>query len=1225
MDEAVILSSSGDDWRKRVSETFGFMNVGSLRQGFSGLARTVAEMPGPTLDSCNPVSIVDAMSVADGAASGTTAWPVILSQTRRLLGQDVSTRTDFDQLNHVIETVAEFLGGAAFGCESNTSPFSSSTGAVPIVLSVPAFATSETWLTACHSPTATGRFPSCLTVIVPVAIVGESFSGEEVGIENGSGILNARKEQDIDIPSNNICLSFRDKNPGTQKFRLRRGDAVVCKYGTPIRLEAWASEVRYLLYCIGPPGLELIPNVVLRIGRARLPHKDSSRMWRSDEMTDPMEDVRQVDSSSSIPLADACLTLDERDNGEEFDSLFRPINVDTYFAQDREIPYERFSERTVATASETLMERVLQSRATSGYWIDLEYLRSTWFLRSMDMKYVFFLAKQMQEHGWRADEPALGVWSSSGDAFIVLGGNHRTAAAHMAGISRGRAIRWACVRVVESSPDSYENGPEFWTSLAIAIQASEPSPRDFSCFEQMSLFANWILQENGSKLAWPADGIYRTLEKSQMFQGAGAARHFASYRNRTALRGALNMIRSGAYKTLLENADLFRPDAWTKHALVDASSYTKSLDALRRCVAIDVRNRKANPRKRFEKLQLPNSPKLAPKYSDAKMQFEPVHDEETKTLGMYPNAIWVLQEDMRALIETGSYLTNAAVWFLIRHCIPAACYTQSSIRWVTNELSIAQLFYNNIRVEDGADPRAEKQRKRIEYSKYLASFETLFIPVCAFEHWSLAVVHRTGSLATIYHFDSKPGVGHLRRLDKLNGWVSENVDWEYVSVVSDIVSVACTEQTDRFSCGWHVVRTAQMLLKRMSDSEDFNSIARQWPRYEGAFVDMEIGYLKIQCLEHLRPRTSMQVTRNARNSAVDIARGVPTLPTSPTVTKATVTLSITPPATPIPEDLGRVTRRPESSPLRGSTPDGSFENLRCSPAERAFKHSSFSSSSESPLKTYSRGRLESQKRKQPAPKAYDAGKTSADETKRRKLCSRERRPKAQQEASGIVWETSKLESDEFEQTVVELEDDKTEQGVEGDAEEGCYRKEDKLEEEQGKAEHKMPSLEESEAQIEPNMSDKNGTQTDIGGTKKVRKEKTDQELKSLESKEDRCSEEKYSAGSLAGGAIEVTKARDDQSNCKKIDKNAEEETSFDVDQMQNDNVDTSKHPFMDSAGPIENHLVMTEELVRLRRAVADKNRIIDHLKDEVSYLRKTNDKLQLELTQLRSTDSKTEL
>jgi hypothetical protein len=115
----------------------------------------------------------------------------------------------------------------------------------------------------------------------------------------------------------------------------------------------------------------------------------------------------------------------------------------------------------------------------------------------------------MHDIGWRANEPAFGVWDSSRNCFIVLGGNHRTAGARIAGVCQGRAVTQACVRSIETDHPAPERDIAFLVSLAIAVQAPEHSPGDFSLYEHLDMLSKWVLQGNGSRLDLSASAIHR--------------------------------------------------------------------------------------------------------------------------------------------------------------------------------------------------------------------------------------------------------------------------------------------------------------------------------------------------------------------------------------------------------------------------------------------------------------------------------------------------------------------------------------------------------------------------------------------------------------------------------------------------------------------------------------------------------------------------------------------
>jgi hypothetical protein len=89
----------------------------------------------------------------------------------------------------------------------------------------------------------------------------------------------------------------------------------------------------------------------------------------------------------------------------------------------------------------------------------------------------------MQVTGWRADEPAFGLWSSSRDSFIVICGNNRTAAWQIAGVSSQTFVKSACMRAIKTNHPEPENDPSFLLSVVLAIQASDPTPRDFTYTE----------------------------------------------------------------------------------------------------------------------------------------------------------------------------------------------------------------------------------------------------------------------------------------------------------------------------------------------------------------------------------------------------------------------------------------------------------------------------------------------------------------------------------------------------------------------------------------------------------------------------------------------------------------------------------------------------------------------------------------------------------------------
>jgi hypothetical protein len=120
--EAVVFASSREKWHNRISSSIAFFSVGNLHLGPVGLAVSMNPLRSPGPRKFVPcMAVVDADGNLGSQLPTFEIWPVHSSEELRLLGrslQDNGATTDLSKINHVVENIAEFTGGLAFGYEA---------------------------------------------------------------------------------------------------------------------------------------------------------------------------------------------------------------------------------------------------------------------------------------------------------------------------------------------------------------------------------------------------------------------------------------------------------------------------------------------------------------------------------------------------------------------------------------------------------------------------------------------------------------------------------------------------------------------------------------------------------------------------------------------------------------------------------------------------------------------------------------------------------------------------------------------------------------------------------------------------------------------------------------------------------------------------------------------------------------------------------------------------
>jgi hypothetical protein len=101
------------------------------------------------------------------------------------------------------------------------------------------------------------------------------------------------------------------ENKESNMYRLRRGDAFVCKCGTSFKVEAWASEIRLLVYFIGPPN------------QGHLSLYSTGFIFNVHAMTIPYPDaVSEIKVDERIDLVWSCADIPAVLDSGEFSRLF---------------------------------------------------------------------------------------------------------------------------------------------------------------------------------------------------------------------------------------------------------------------------------------------------------------------------------------------------------------------------------------------------------------------------------------------------------------------------------------------------------------------------------------------------------------------------------------------------------------------------------------------------------------------------------------------------------------------------------------------------------------------------------------------------------------------------------------------------------------------------------------------------------------------------------------
>jgi hypothetical protein len=272
------------------------------------------------------------------------------------------------------------------------------------------------------------------------------------------------------------------------------------------------------------------------------------------------------------------------------------------------------------------------------------------------------------------------------------------------------------------------------------------------------------------------------------------------------------LIRSGVLCAIDGENENFPAKTWIRNTLLEASAYSKDLDALRRCAADMILSRRTSRIKQMQKFSFPPMRGSAPRFSMQPRKFENAHFAKTEKLGMFPDKIWLMEEDCQSLVDGNKYVTSIAFWFIISKCIPSRMYSQSKSVWVENDSSVALMFT----ALATAVPTGTVHQS---YSSFLGTADNILIPICVDRRWSLAIVAREDAHATIFHFDGNAKCRHLNKLnDRLANWASANISWGKVIIDNAIVSVPCAEQNDGVSCRWDLLNNAANALQIVQTS-----------------------------------------------------------------------------------------------------------------------------------------------------------------------------------------------------------------------------------------------------------------------------------------------------------------------------------------------------------------------------------------------------------------------
>jgi hypothetical protein len=889
--DALLFAENFEEWFECIAASLGFLNVDVkplifvdlLTWTVSHLAEQQTQSPALKVeDDTRRVGYewqgVEVHDMKDGDKQSST-HPTI------------SSTNQHDHLTAVIQKTASILGGSAFGAEKGENcMLSSESPAEPFLLIVPGTYLSGRWIRFRATTGEGGVFGPCLLSVVPIATVGERFSGEE--FENDQSYLPKEPPSSSAAferpPALDIRLTLGADAEGMYapalRYRFRQGDAFICKSDTCIRLEAWASKIRCLVYVVGPQDVRHSVQGHFVVEESKGRAGGEYALYYNGMPEEWAEEALEADREAEASLTAELVRVRPATSSCKFREHFQPSgplsNTMDSFLCGASLP----SRILAADKDQNPMELVMSARCSGPRAVHIECLHTTFLLRNMDLEYVFFLAKTMQRAGWRHDKPTYGVWNTNESRFIVLGGNHRAAAARVVGASEGRAMRFACVSPIETSRLSPEDDPYFLMSLAIAIQASEPSPREFTYKQQVDLLSMWLEFDGGSRIFHSAEKIYRALQDTRMFHGDESGRHFATNRNRTALRGMLYLMRSGAYSAVQQEMSLFEVEPWTKKYLFAASHCAREFDYIRGCVGWEINRRRFGTDLRSRTLEWPGkaSSEEDPFLWKKDLQFPPIHFEETSCLGLHPDQMRLLEEDITCLRRSDCLMNSAALWLAITMCIDESVYATSKSRWVTNELTIAQLFFNapqRLPVRGGNNDRQGNSRRR-KFSRtseemkqgdqdeckessqslnfeYLRQHDHLLVPLCIFSHWSLVVIAKKEGSFTLFHFDSMPECNHFHRQNKVSEWARRVLSRPGAAIYENApVKVRCTKQNDRFSCGWHVIRNAIAVVDGISGDTIENVVSRWTP---GSFTkaQVEIGTIKIRCLGWLPPAESL--------------------------------------------------------------------------------------------------------------------------------------------------------------------------------------------------------------------------------------------------------------------------------------------------------------------------------------------------------------------------------
>jgi hypothetical protein len=345
------------------------------------LALEVADAPAPETANAGPCRVAGSESIIARIPAPRT--------TKRLLGLDEISTTDYSRLNDVVYDAAEFLGGRMIGFAkgAHKSTLAASHFAAPVILAIESFAPSERWVKIFRDEAAAKNaaeecIPMDLALFIPTLLVGQRYFGTEykTGDADEKSSVNHQLRKPLlgdQAVLFTVAVKIGEKNEPTM-YRIRCGDAFVCKCGTSFKVEAWASEIRLLVCFIGRP----IKNIFLYIQMAFY-STSRKRTFLRQMLYRKLSLMNVLIWSGHVRM---CPLFGF------FSRIFTSRTSTICTSRVHASPTRNSMTLLESQADEeSLMSRVLEARESANERLDISYLCTTWLLRKMDKSYVYFL------------------------------------------------------------------------------------------------------------------------------------------------------------------------------------------------------------------------------------------------------------------------------------------------------------------------------------------------------------------------------------------------------------------------------------------------------------------------------------------------------------------------------------------------------------------------------------------------------------------------------------------------------------------------------------------------------------------------------------------------------------------------------------------------------------------------------------------------------------------